>query len=71
MRINGCISCHGNQLEGAAAAPALVGTGLTPEQIAEIAKNGTESGKMPAGLFKGTDEELTKLSEFISSIESK
>ena len=26
---NGCISCHGNQLEGGAAAPALVGTGLT------------------------------------------
>ena len=68
---NGCISCHGNQLEGGAAAPALVGTGLTPEEIAEIAKNGTESGKMPPGLFKGTDEELTKLSEFISSIESK
>ena len=71
IETNGCISCHGNQLEGGAAAPALVGTGLTSEQIAEIAKNGTESGKMPPGLFKGTDEELTKLSEFISSIESK
>ena len=71
MKHNGCISCHGNQLEGRGAAPPLVGTGLTPEEIAEIAKNGTESGKMPPGLFKGTDEELTKLSEFISSIESK
>ncbi|HEY4551364.1 MAG TPA: c-type cytochrome [Bacillus sp. (in: firmicutes)] len=68
---NGCVSCHGNQLEGGAAAPTLIGTGLSSEEIAKIAKNGTESGKMPAGMFKGTDEELTKLSEFISSVESK
>ena len=68
---NGCVSCHGNQLEGGAAAPTLIGTGLSPEEIAKIAKNGTESGKMPPGMFKGSDEELTKLSEFISSIESK
>ena len=71
IETNGCISCHGNQLEGTGAAPTLVGTGLTSEQIAEIAKNGSENGKMPAGLFTGTDEELIKLSEFISSIESK
>ncbi len=68
---NGCVSCHGNQLEGGAAAPTLIGTGLSSEEIAKIAKNGTESGKMPPGMFKGSDEELTKLSEFISSIESK
>ena len=68
---NGCVSCHGNQLEGGAAAPTLIGTGLSPEEIAKIAKNGTESGKMPPGMFKGSDEELTKLSEFISGIESK
>ena len=65
------MSCHGNQLEGGAAAPTLIGTGLSPEEIAKIAKNGSESGKMPPGMFKGSDEELTKLSEFISSIESK
>jgi menaquinol-cytochrome c reductase cytochrome b/c subunit len=68
---NGCVSCHGNQLEGGAAAPTLIGTGLSPEEIAKIAKNGTESGKMPPGMFKGSDEELTKLSEFISGIEGK
>ena len=68
---NGCVSCHGNQLEGGAAAPALIGTGLTSEQVADIAKNGTKSGKMPPGMFKGSDEELTKLSEFISSVEGK
>lgn len=67
----GCVSCHGGQLEGGPAAPALIDTGLTPEEVADIAKNGTESGKMPAGMFKGTDEELAKLSEFISSVESK
>ena len=58
---NGCISCHGNQLEGTPAAPALVDTGLTAEAIADIARNGSESGKMPAGLFTGTDEELAKI----------
>ena len=68
---NGCVNCHGNQLEGGAAAPTLIDTGLSPEEIAKIAKNGSENGKMPPGMFKGSDEELTKLSEFISSIESK
>ena len=38
-------------LKGGAAAPTLVGTGLTSEEIAEIAKNGTESGKMPPGII--------------------
>jgi menaquinol-cytochrome c reductase cytochrome b/c subunit len=65
----GCINCHGAELSGGAGAPALIDTGLKPEEVADIAKNG--KGSMPAGLFKGTDEELKKLSEFISSIESK
>ena len=42
---NGCISCHGDQLEGGAAAPTLIDTGLTPEEIAEIAKDGTKAEK--------------------------
>lgn len=66
---NGCISCHGGDLQGGAGSPALVDTGLTPEEIAEIAKNG--KGSMPPGMFKGTDEELQKLAEFISGLESK
>lgn len=66
---NGCINCHGDNLAGGAAAPSLVDTGLTPEEIANIAVNG--QGGMPAGLFKGTDEELEKLSTFISELESK
>ncbi|PLR82662.1 menaquinol-cytochrome c reductase cytochrome b/c subunit [Bacillus sp. V33-4] len=65
----GCINCHGAELTGGAGAPPLIDTGLAPEEIADIAKNGT--GNMPAGMFKGTDEELQQLSEFISKLESK
>ncbi|MGM7721936.1 menaquinol-cytochrome c reductase cytochrome b/c subunit [uncultured Metabacillus sp.] len=65
----GCISCHGDNLEGGAAGKALVDNGLEPDKIADIAKNG--QGAMPAGVFKGTDEELKVLSEFISSVKSK
>lgn len=61
-----CTSCHGGELSGGAAAPSLVGTGLSAEEIAEIAKNGV--GNMPA-VFKGTDEELKTLSEFIANLE--
>lgn len=66
---NGCTSCHGGNLEGGPAGKVLVDNGLAPEKIAEIAKNGQNA--MPPGLFKGTDEELQKLAEFISSIKSK
>lgn len=66
---NGCINCHGENLEGVATNPSLIDTGLTPEEIADIAKNG--KGSMPPGIFTGTDEELQKLAEFISSVEAK
>ena len=59
LKKNGCVSCHGDQLEGGAGAPTLIDTGLSAEEIAKIAKDG-KSGKMPAGMFKGTDEELNK-----------
>ncbi|MED4400689.1 menaquinol-cytochrome c reductase cytochrome b/c subunit [Metabacillus fastidiosus] len=64
-----CISCHGDTLGGGAAGANLVDTGLAPEEIADIAKNGV--GKMPAGIFKGTDEELKVLSEFIANTTAK
>ncbi|KAA0562699.1 c-type cytochrome [Rossellomorea aquimaris] len=63
---NGCINCHGENLQGGAG-PSLVATGLSPEEVADIAKNGKPPG-MPAGLFKGSDEELDKLAEFISGL---
>ncbi|WP_243290048.1 menaquinol-cytochrome c reductase cytochrome b/c subunit [Bacillus sp. FJAT-47783] len=65
----GCISCHGDNLQGGAAGPSLVDTGLTPEEISKIAVEG--QGNMPPGVFKGTDEELQVLSEFIANVTSK
>ncbi|MBM7701741.1 menaquinol-cytochrome c reductase cytochrome b/c subunit [Metabacillus iocasae] len=61
-----CLTCHGDNLQGGPAAPALTGLELSPEEIADIAKNG--QGSMPAGVFKGTDEELKTLSEYIANI---
>lgn len=65
----GCISCHGDNLQGGPAGKSLVDNGLTPEEISDIAVNGM--GQMPPGMFNGTDEELQKLAEFISGITSK
>lgn len=61
-----CLTCHGENLQGGPAAPALTEVELSPEEIANVAKNG--QGSMPAGIFKGTDEELKTLSEFIANV---
>lgn len=66
---NGCINCHGGNLEGVGANPGLVGVNLSVDEIKDIAVNG--KGQMPPGMFKGTDEELQKLAEFIKSVEAK
>ncbi len=66
---NTCVTCHGDSFQGGAGAPTLVGTGLKADEIAKIAKSG--KNKMPAGVFKGTDEELKTLSEFISGLGAK
>jgi menaquinol-cytochrome c reductase cytochrome b/c subunit len=63
---NTCLSCHGDSFQGGAAGPKLAGTELTAEEIAKIAKEG--KGKMPAGVFKGDDEQLKKLSDFIAGL---
>lgn len=60
-----CTSCHGGELSGGAAAPSLADSKLSAEEIADVAKNG--KGSMPA-VFKGTDEELKTLSEFIDNL---
>ena len=65
---NTCTSCHGQNLSGGAG-PSLIGTGLTPEEIAKIAKEG--KGNMPGGIFKGTDEELKKMAEFIAGLKAE
>lgn len=69
LEANTCTSCHGGNLTGTAAGVTLVDTGLTPEQITEVVKNG--QGSMPGGLFSGTDEELQKLAEFVASLKSE
>ncbi|WP_019122427.1 menaquinol-cytochrome c reductase cytochrome b/c subunit [Brevibacillus massiliensis] len=64
-----CQNCHGVNMEGSAAAPNLqkVGAELNADQIADIIKNGKD-GKMPPGMFQGSDEELTKLAEYLASL---
>lgn len=69
MEANGCTGCHGKELTGSGTNPTLIGNGLKPEEISDIAKNGRNT--MPAGMFKGTDEELKVLAEFVSSLEAK
>ncbi|WP_044748071.1 menaquinol-cytochrome c reductase cytochrome b/c subunit [Bacillus alveayuensis] len=66
---NTCTTCHGENLQGGPAAPSLVGTGLSAEEVAKIAKDG--QGGMPGGIFTGTDEELQKLAEFISGLKAE
>jgi menaquinol-cytochrome c reductase cytochrome b/c subunit len=66
---NSCMMCHGETLAGSGTAPPLVGTGLSVEEIKDIAVNGI--GKMPADQFKGTDEELQQLAEFIAGLGSE
>lgn len=64
-----CITCHGENLVGSPAAPSLIGTGLSADEVAKIAKEG--KGNMPANQFKGSDDELKKLSEFISGLKAE
>lgn len=64
-----CISCHGDNMQGGAAGPSLIDNGLSPEEIAKIAVEG--KGNMPKGVFKGSDEELEKLSKYLSEVKSK
>ncbi|PPA71253.1 menaquinol-cytochrome c reductase cytochrome b/c subunit [Jeotgalibacillus proteolyticus] len=65
----GCIGCHGDSLEGGGAAPGIIGTEHTPEEIADIAVNGI--GNMPADLFQGSEEELQELAEFVSEVSNQ
>lgn len=66
---NGCISCHGSDLAGNGSNPSLIGTGLTAEEIADIARNGT--GNMPAGLFTGSEEELKIMAEYLANLKEE
>ncbi|QUG41427.1 c-type cytochrome [Psychrobacillus sp. INOP01] len=61
-----CINCHGNSFEGGVGLP-LVGLDMTAEEIVEIAHDGR--GGMPGGTYTGTEEELQKLAEFITTLQ--
>ncbi|WP_054711578.1 menaquinol-cytochrome c reductase cytochrome b/c subunit [Bacillus sp. JCM 19041] len=60
-----CIQCHGDQMAGGAAAPNLLETERSPEEVIDIIVNGGNG--MPAGEFDGSDEELEILAEFIAN----
>ncbi|WP_139489144.1 menaquinol-cytochrome c reductase cytochrome b/c subunit [Brevibacillus dissolubilis] len=62
-----CQGCHGKNLEGTAG-PNLqkVGEKYKPEEIKEIITKG--KGSMPPGMFKGSDEDLNKLVEYLASL---
>nr|WP_246569629.1 menaquinol-cytochrome c reductase cytochrome b/c subunit [Lentibacillus saliphilus] len=60
-----CMTCHGGNLEGTGAGPALLDTEKTAEEIATIAREGI--GGMGPNMFQGSDEELEKLVDFIVS----
>lgn len=62
----GCITCHGDSLQGGAGAPTLIGTGRKASDVANIAKNGFKT--MPKGIFKGNPTQLKQLSEFIAGL---
>lgn len=64
-----CVTCHGEDLKGGAAAPALVGNALNADEVKDIIENGR--GAMPGGQFQGSDEELDTLSEFIASLKAE
>lgn len=63
---NSCLSCHGDNLQGGAAGPSLIGIDKSAEEIATIATEGI--GSMPPDQFSGTDEELQQLVDFIVSV---
>lgn len=62
---NSCIGCHGGNLEGAGAAPALtdVGERLSQEEIQNVIVNG--QGAMPKGL--ATPKEAEVLAEWLAN----
>jgi len=62
-----CIGCHGDAFQGGLGKP-LVNTGLTADQIVNIAHEGV--GDMPPGTWEGSDEDLQILAEFIEGLKN-
>ncbi|AIG26262.1 menaquinol-cytochrome c reductase cytochrome b/c subunit [Brevibacillus laterosporus] len=62
-----CIGCHGGNLEGGMG-PNLqkIGSTLSAEDIHKTIAEG--KGDMPGGMFKGSDEDLKKLVDYLASL---
>ena len=60
-----CIGCHGNSYEGTGAAPALVGTALSEDEVKDVLANG--KGAMPGGLVPA--ENIDAMAAWIKSLE--
>ncbi|MFJ7826815.1 cytochrome c550 [Psychrobacillus sp. NPDC096623] len=60
-----CIGCHGNSYEGTGAAPALVGTALSEDEIKDVLAKGR--GAMPAGLVPA--ENIDAMAAWVKSLE--
>lgn len=63
----GCVTCHGANLQGEGIGPSLVGTDKSVKEIMDIAVNGIPPN-MPAGVFQGTDKQLKTLAKYIASL---
>nr|WP_245301534.1 menaquinol-cytochrome c reductase cytochrome b/c subunit [Virgibacillus natechei] len=63
---NNCMACHGDDLQGGASGPSLLGIDFSAEEIATISTDGI--GDMPPDQFTGSDEELDQLVDFILSV---
>lgn len=64
-----CVACHGGNLEGGVG-PSLVGLSLSAEEVAAIIQNGIPASDkfptgMPAGVFKGSEEDRLALANWI------
>ncbi|AIY06102.1 cytochrome c-551 [Planococcus sp. PAMC 21323] len=61
-----CISCHGENLEGAGNFPALndVGSRLSQDEIRTVIENG--QGAMPAGIIEG--DEADAVAEYLANM---
>lgn len=60
-----CIGCHGNSYEGTAAAPSLVGTALSEEEVKDVITNGKNA--MPGGLVPA--ENIDAMAAWVKSLE--
>lgn len=63
-----CIGCHGDQLQGGGAGPAInqAGAERDADYIRDVIVNG--KGAMPGGQFGGSEEELEVLVEWLASL---